>query len=66
MSSPPKVTLTSEEVQCAARLSTIFAQYGTADTLSSRESNMLAVLGEFALSRRAYSTAISRFENRRP
>lgn len=50
----PTVALTSDEVSCALRISTIFAAYGKPDSLTSEETNLVSVLGEFALSKHLY------------
>lgn len=45
------IKLSDSEAKTADRLSAIFALYGRADTHTNHESNLLGVLGEFALSK---------------
>lgn len=52
----PTVALSREEVQCALRLSAIFAGYGKPDSLTSEETNFVSVLGEFAVSKYFYGS----------
>lgn len=56
MSNITVITLSDEQARIADRLSEPFANYGRADTLENRESNLLGVLGEFALSLYLHST----------